>query len=87
MTKEGGLMRNKNSRILITILGGWFGLHRYLDRKIVSGLIYTFTFGVFGIGWLIDVYHALTISNLSKAYNYDAFFVFYPIQCSIGVQN
>ena len=70
MKKEGGLMRNKNSRILITILGGWFGLHRYLDRKIVSGLIYTFTFGVFGIGWLIDVYHAFTISNLSKAYNY-----------------
>lgn len=63
-------MRNKNSRILITILGGWFGLHRYLDHKIISGLIYTFTFGVFGIGWLIDIYRAFTAPDFSKGVNY-----------------
>jgi len=34
---------------------GFFGVHRfYLDRPI-SGLIYLFTFGIFGIGWLVDI--------------------------------
>lgn len=31
---------------------GVFGIHRfYLDRN-VSGIIYLFTLGIFGIGWL-----------------------------------
>ena len=31
---------------------GLFGIHRfYLDRN-VSGIIYLFTLGIFGIGWL-----------------------------------
>jgi len=25
---------NKTVRIIVTILGGWFGLHKFIDKKI-----------------------------------------------------
>ncbi len=34
---------------------GFVGAHRFYEGKIGSGLIYMFTFGFFGIGWLFDV--------------------------------
>ncbi|MGE3609315.1 MAG: NINE protein [Bacteriovoracaceae bacterium] len=42
--------------ILITF-GGIVGLHRFYQRKWISGLIYVFTFGVFGIGLLYDFWN------------------------------
>ena len=42
---------SKRTRILATIFGGWFGLHKYLDKHIGMGILYTFTCGLFGIGW------------------------------------
>ncbi len=38
----------------ITLFGGWFGLHKYMDGKIGMGLLYTFTAGLFYIGWIYD---------------------------------
>jgi TM2 domain-containing membrane protein YozV len=39
--------------ILLTYLG-LFGIHRFYLGKILSGLIWLVTGGVFGIGWLYD---------------------------------
>ena len=49
----------KTTRILVTVFGGWFGLHKYIDGKIGLGFIYTVTGGLFGIGWFIDCIKAL----------------------------
>lgn len=39
---------------------GIFGLHRFYVGKIGSGLLYLFTGGFCGIGWIIDILLILT---------------------------
>lgn len=64
-------MQNKTTRILVTILGGWFGLHKFLDHQIGAGILYFLTGGLFGIGWIIDIIKALA-SNQHR-HNYVQF--------------
>lgn len=35
-------------------LGGMFGLHLFYQQKRAKGVLYLFTFGLFGIGWFFD---------------------------------
>lgn len=42
--------------ILIAIFLGWAGGYRFYKRQPVLGVIYLFTLGVFGIGWLVDIF-------------------------------
>ena len=39
--------------LLLTFLG-FFGIHRFYQGKWVTGLLYLFTLGLFGLGWLYD---------------------------------
>lgn len=50
---------NKTVYFLITLLGGFLGIHKFVQNKIGLGLLYLCTFGLFGIGWLIDIIIAL----------------------------
>lgn len=47
-------MRNKWISFLLCILLGYIGAHKFYEGKILFGLIYLFTFGIFGIGVLVD---------------------------------
>lgn len=38
-----------------TLFFGPLGFHRFLSGKIFSGLLYLFTGGLFGVGWLMDL--------------------------------
>lgn len=61
-------MQNKTTRILVTILGGWFGLHKFLDHQIGAGILYFLTGGLFGIGWIIDIIKALASNQHQHNY-------------------
>ena len=41
--------------LLLCIFLGEFGAHRFYVGKIGTGLLYLFTAGLFGIGWIIDL--------------------------------
>lgn len=43
---------------LITLFFGWLGIHKFMQKKPVIGILYFFTFGLFGIGWIIDIIKA-----------------------------
>lgn len=40
---------------VITLFFGFFGVHKFMKREVKMGLIYLFTGGLFGIGWIIDL--------------------------------
>lgn len=39
----------------LCLLGGWLGVHRYYVGKIGTGILYTFTCGMFCVGWIVDL--------------------------------
>ena len=51
----------------ITVFLGIFGVHRFIDGQIGLGLLYLFTGGIIGIGWIIDSVKSIiaAVSNSS----------------------
>lgn len=43
---------------LITLFGGVFGIHKFVQKKYRMGFLYFFTCGLLGIGWIIDTFIA-----------------------------
>lgn len=43
------------SKFLVTLFLGWAGVHKFMEKKTGMGVLYLCTFGLFGIGWLIDI--------------------------------
>ncbi|GAM21899.1 hypothetical protein SAMD00019534_050740 [Acytostelium subglobosum LB1] len=41
---------------LLWLFLGLFGVHRFYLHRYASGFIYLFTAGIFGIGWLLDLF-------------------------------
>ncbi len=57
-------MSNKNNLIL-TICLGMFGVHYFAEKRILKGLLYLFTFGIFLFGWTWD-----SLNAILKSLNY-----------------
>lgn len=48
-------MKNKWVAVLLCLFLGVFGVHRFYEGKIGTGLLYLFTFGIGGIGACVDL--------------------------------
>lgn len=46
--------KNKWVAFLLCFFFGYLGAHRFYEERIASGLLYLFTFGLFGFGWFFD---------------------------------
>lgn len=51
--------KKKSTALVLCIFLGYLGVHRYYVGKIGTGLLYTFTAGLFGIGWIVDIFKIL----------------------------
>lgn len=52
---------------LITLCLGWLGVHRFMQKKYITGAIWFFTLGLCGIGWAADTLIALVkVANEKK---------------------
>lgn len=47
--------KNRIVALLLCIFLGTLGAHRFYVGKIGTGILYLFTMGLFGIGWVIDI--------------------------------
>lgn len=47
--------RSKMAALVICILFGYLGIHRFYVGKVGTGIIWFCTAGCFGIGWIIDI--------------------------------
>lgn len=66
------------SKFLITLFFGWSGAHKFMEKKIGVGILYLFTFGLFGVGWIVDSVHAYR--DISKSAPSDS----NPIELSVA---
>lgn len=59
----GGKPKNKWVSLILCIFLGLLGIHKFYEGKIGMGIIYLLTFGIFGIGWIIDIISLLFKPN------------------------
>lgn len=50
-----GRERNKWVAFLLCFFLGVFGAHKFYEGKTGMGILYIFTAGLFGVGWIIDL--------------------------------
>jgi len=58
-----GKPKNKWVSFCLCILLGYFGAHKFYEGKTGTGILYLLTFGLFGIGWIIDIFAILLKPN------------------------
>ena len=58
-----GREKNKWVALLLCLFLGGIGAHKFYEGKIVMGIIYLFTAGLFGIGVLVDFISLLFKKN------------------------
>jgi len=46
---------NNKSKFLLILFLGYFGVHKFIDKKYLLGFLYLITFGLFGIGVIYDL--------------------------------
>ncbi len=47
--------KNKTAALILAILTGYIGFHRFYVGKVGTGILYLFTGGMFLFGWIVDV--------------------------------
>ena len=51
--------KNYAATLILAIVLGFFGAHRFYVGKVGTGFLYVFTAGLFGIGWIVDIFTVL----------------------------
>ena len=52
---QSGVRKNKWMAFFLCLFFGMFGIHKFYEGKAVWGLVYMFSFGLFGFGWIVDI--------------------------------
>ena len=51
----GYVPKKKSVALVLAIFLGYFGIHRFYVGKSGTGILWLLTFGLFGIGWIVDI--------------------------------
>ncbi len=67
MNMMGGMLgrpRNKWVALVLCLLFGFVGAHKFYEGRAGMGILYIFTGALFGIGWIVDIIVLLCKPNL-----------------------
>ena len=56
-------MKNKWVAFFLYLFLGEFGIHKFYEGKVLLGIVYLCTGGLFEIGWIIDIFILLFKPN------------------------
>ena len=62
------VLKDKWLSFFLCFFFGMFGAHKFYEGKIGMGILYIFTLGLFGIGWIIDLFAILFKTNPYRVY-------------------
>jgi restriction system protein len=51
--------KSRGTALVLAVTLGWLGAHQFYVGRIGEGIIYALTLGLFGIGWLKDIWSIL----------------------------
>lgn len=70
VTQSEKSVRNIGMLLIIAVFGGVIGLHKFVEGKTLWGIIYIFTWGLFGIGFMFDIFrYVVELVKISKHHN------------------
>ena len=73
--------------LIVCFFLGSMGIHRFMQRKFLSGIVYMFTGGLFGIGVFIDILRGIvSVVNASSEYRATERDLYY-IETERGLEN
>lgn len=58
-----GKAKNKWVSFCLCLFLGYFGAHKFYEGKVGLGILYLLTIGLFGIGWIADIFIILFKPN------------------------
>lgn len=56
--------------LIITLVFGVVGIHRFYVGKTLTGILYLFTGGLFGFGWIVDLFQVIAGNFTDKGGNF-----------------
>lgn len=60
---QPGDLKDKWVALILCIVLGVYGAHLFYEGKIGMGILYLFTLGLFGVGWIADIFRILSYPN------------------------
>mgnify|MGYP002511969756 CR=1 FL=1 len=48
-------MKKRNTALILCVVGGPFGIHKFYEEDILMGIVYLCTMGLFFFGWIADI--------------------------------
>ena len=58
-----GKRKSKWVALFLCVFFGYFGIHKFYEGRVGKGLLYMFTVGLFGFGWMVDIFILLFKRN------------------------
>jgi len=60
-------VKNYSATLLLVLITGLIGGHRFYAGKVGTGILFLFTGGLLGIGWVVDIFTVVFGNFTDKA--------------------